>query len=119
MKDLDFESTLHGIEQRISDGNFKLIYSQYNPEAFGNYYIDISNGKFFYRLIRDRSQYYLEGKTADSNDWQEINKFVATHFSGSILLTDLKLHKVGQGDFTLQAIQKLLSKLLFLSEKRL
>jgi hypothetical protein len=117
MKDLEFESTLQDLERRISDYNFRLIHSQYNSEAFGNYYIDISNGKFFYRLIKDRSQYFLEGKTANSNDWQEINKFVAVNFSGSTLSIDLKLHKVGEGDFTLQTIQKLLSKLLLLSQK--
>jgi len=91
--------------------------SQYNPEFFGNYYLDFSNGKISYRLIKDRSQYYLEGKSVDSDNWKDINQFIETKFKGSTLAIDMELHKVGKGDFTLETIQKLLPKLLHLSEK--
>lgn len=73
MEDFEFQTTLQKIEHQLSMFNFEIKHSQYNPESFGNYYIDITNGSISYRVIKDRSQYFLEGKTVDSNNWNEIN----------------------------------------------
>lgn len=97
MEDFEFQTTLQKIEHQLSRFNFEIKHIQYNHESFGNYYIDVTNGSISYRIIKDRSQYFLEGKTVDSDNWNEINPFVEAKFEGSILAFDMKLHKVGKG----------------------
>jgi hypothetical protein len=117
MENSELQSTLRKVEQLLSKYKFKLTHSQFNPELFGNYYVDISNGKHAYRITKDRSQYFLEGKNVNSDDWNDINQYVEGNFEGSILALDMKLHKMGKGDFSLETILKLLPKLLLLSEE--
>ena len=116
MEDSELQATFREIEQQLTGSKFKTIHSQYSPELYGNYYIDISNGNLSYRLIKDRGQYFLEGKSEDSDNWNDINQFIEANFAGSTLVFDMKLHKVGKGDFTFETILKLLPKLLLISQ---
>jgi hypothetical protein len=35
----------------------------YDPETFGNWYVDLTRGDVTIRLVKDRSQYYVAGPT--------------------------------------------------------
>lgn len=42
----------------------KVDGSEYDPKAFGDFYVDFSGSKGSFRIIRDRSQYLIDGEVA-------------------------------------------------------
>jgi hypothetical protein len=61
------------MDQRIADDLHALIGGlaalgfapkrhEYSSEPFGNYFIDFESGAFKFRIVRDRSQYFVEGE---------------------------------------------------------
>ena len=49
----------------LSNRGFRLINYSQEPTAFDNFCADFSDGKTSFRIIRDRSQLFLEGKKAE------------------------------------------------------
>jgi len=49
----------------LSNRGFRLINYSQEPTAFDNFCADFSDGKTSFRILRDRSQLFLEGKKAD------------------------------------------------------
>ena len=39
--------------------------SRYDSQSFGNYYVDLLAGKTLLRIVRDRSQYYIDAKSTE------------------------------------------------------
>jgi hypothetical protein len=44
---------------------YELTDCRYDAQAFGNYHVDLSAGKSWLRIGRDRSQYFVDGSSKE------------------------------------------------------
>jgi hypothetical protein len=51
--------------RRLADLGYEPYASLYDAKSFGNYYVDLRAGEFWLRVVRDRSQYYIDSKSTD------------------------------------------------------
>jgi hypothetical protein len=61
----EIESDLQGVLVDLKDRHFVPRNSIYDPQAFGNYYVDFIGPNKSFRIVKDRSQYMLEGDRHD------------------------------------------------------
>jgi hypothetical protein len=47
--------------------------SLYSAESFGNYYVDLYLGTVWFRIVRDRLQYFVEAKSPGDRLPEELN----------------------------------------------
>jgi hypothetical protein len=66
MKHLPVEivQDLQGLLDRLNALGCVPAGGRYDPDVFGNYYVNFSGRKGPFRIIRDRSQYMVEGDRA-------------------------------------------------------
>ena len=50
---------------QLAKFGYQLTDSRYDSQSFGNYYVDLLAGKTSLRIVRDRSQYYIDTKSTD------------------------------------------------------
>ena len=51
--------------KRLADIGYAPYDSRYDPKSFGNYYVDLRAGEVWLRVVRDRSQYYVDTNSPD------------------------------------------------------
>jgi hypothetical protein len=50
---------------QLAEFGYQPTDSHYDSQRFGNYYVDLLAGKTSLRIVRDRSQYYIDAKSTD------------------------------------------------------
>ena len=45
---------------RLAELGYHPTGGSYSPESFGNYYVDLTKGKNWLRIVRERSQYFID-----------------------------------------------------------
>ena len=58
-------SDIGSLVRRLAELGYEPTGSLYSPESFGNYYIDLNAGKKWLRIVRERSQYYVDASSKD------------------------------------------------------
>jgi len=48
---------------QLAEFGYQPTDSHYDSQSFGNYYVDLLAGKTSLRIVRDRSQYYIDSKS--------------------------------------------------------
>ena len=51
--------------RRLAEFGYEPTDSRHDSKSFGNYYVDLLAGKSWLRIVRDRSQYYIDAKPTD------------------------------------------------------
>ena len=57
----------------LTERGFSVSGSQYSPEHFGNYYVDVHMGTLWLRIVRDRLQYFVEPKSQNDSLPEQLN----------------------------------------------
>ena len=52
--------------EQLGELGFRVTDSRYEPNSFGNFYVDCKGRKVAFRIVRDRSQYFLDGNVEDN-----------------------------------------------------
>jgi len=50
---------------QLAEFGYQPSDSRYDSQSFGNYHIDLLAGKTWLRIVRDRSQYYVDVQSKD------------------------------------------------------
>jgi hypothetical protein len=53
-------SDIGSLLSRLAEFGYEPVGSQYSAESFGNYFIDFKSRTGSFRVVRDRSQYYVD-----------------------------------------------------------
>ncbi len=61
----EIDSDIGHLIERLVELGYEPTGSLYDAKSFGNYYVDLSSGKTRLRIVRDRSQYYVEGSSTE------------------------------------------------------
>ena len=51
--------------EQLGELGYRVTESRYEPDSFGNFYVDCQGRKGAFRIVRDRSQYFLDGNVED------------------------------------------------------
>jgi len=51
--------------EQLNALGIRISGSQYDAESMGNFYVDCQGRKGTFRIVRDRSQYFLDGDVQD------------------------------------------------------
>ena len=68
-------SDIGPLVSRLAEFGYEPTGSLYSPESFGNYYIDLNAGQRWLRIVRERSQYYVD--TASKEQLRKAGMFRA------------------------------------------
>jgi hypothetical protein len=50
---------------KLAELGYQATGSLYSPESFGDYYVDLMTGTTWLRIVRDRSQYYVDAASKE------------------------------------------------------
>ena len=50
---------------QLAGFGYEVYDSRYDARSFGNYYVDLCAGEVWLRVVRDRSQYYIDTRSTD------------------------------------------------------
>ena len=61
----EITSAIGPLLQQLGMMGIKISGSRYDANSFGNFYVDCRGAKGSFRIVRDRSQYFLDSDVAD------------------------------------------------------
>ena len=59
---VEIQSDIGGLLDKLAKMGLMPTGSLYSPESFGDYYVDFGSPVGWFRIVRDRSQYQLDGR---------------------------------------------------------